>query len=74
MNDHVKALGPVVSDKKIFFTFPYISLCKTSDPLGWAIFGPRAIILNKLGKGLLGDINGLGLLVSARRFFHVFLI
>ena len=35
---NIKALGRVVSDKKIFLCFPYISLCKT-DPLGEAIFG-----------------------------------
>ena len=29
---NIKALGPVVSDKKIFSCFPYISLYKTCDP------------------------------------------
>ena len=38
-----KALGLVVSDK-IFSCFPYISLSKTFDPKGGAIFGPRGII------------------------------
>ena len=38
-----KALGLVVSDK-IFSRFPYISLSKTFDPKGGAIFGPRGII------------------------------
>ena len=28
---NIKALGPVVSDKKIFSHFPFISLCKTID-------------------------------------------
>ena len=29
---NIKALGPVVSDKKIFSHFPYISLWKKFDP------------------------------------------
>ena len=37
------SLGLLVSDKKIFSRFPYISLCKTIDR-GGAIFGPGAII------------------------------
>ena len=49
----MKALGLVVSDKKIFSCFPYISLCKTCDLLG--AFWPQGDNLNKLGKGLLGD-------------------
>ena len=39
-----KYLGFVVSDKKIFSHFAYISLCKTCDPLGGAISSPRVII------------------------------
>ena len=38
------------SDKKIFSCFPYISLCKTCDPLV-----RHAYNLNKLGRGPLGD-------------------
>ena len=41
---NIKALGPVVSDKKIFSCFPYISLNKACDPGGGPIFGPRDII------------------------------
>ena len=44
---NIKALRPVVSDK-IFSRFPCISLCKTFDPRGWAIFGPRGIIWTNL--------------------------
>ena len=44
LHTKIKALGPVVSDKKIFHVAPYISLCKTRDPRGRAIFDPRAII------------------------------
>ena len=40
----IKALGPVVSDKKIFSHFPYISQCRTCDPRGGAIFDQRDII------------------------------
>ena len=54
-NKIIKALGPVVSDKKIFSHFTYISLCKTCDPLGGAISGPRSLILNKFGRGSHGD-------------------
>ena len=42
MMPNIKALGPVVSDKKIFSHILYISLCKTCDPQGGSIFGPRA--------------------------------
>ena len=34
----------MVSDKKIFDVFPYISLCKKCDPWGRAILDPRGII------------------------------
>ena len=44
LHTNIKALGLVVSDKKIFHVAPYISLCKACDPRGGAIFGPRAII------------------------------
>ena len=40
---NIKALDLVVSDK-IFSGFPFICLCKTCDPQGGAIFGPRGII------------------------------
>ena len=42
---NIKALGLVISDKKIFSHFPYICLCKTCDYRGRAIFGHRAINL-----------------------------
>ena len=35
--------GLVDSDKKSFSCFPYISLCKTCNPQGGAIFDPRGI-------------------------------
>ena len=41
---NIKALGPVVLDKKIVSPFPYISLCKILDPRNGAIFGARGII------------------------------
>ena len=44
---NIKVLDLVVSDKKIFSLFPYISLCKTFDPQGYN--------LNKFGRGSLGD-------------------
>ena len=34
----------MVSDKKIFYVSPYISLSKVRDPCGVAIFGPRGLI------------------------------
>ena len=54
---NIKALSPVISDKKIFLHLPYISLCKTCDPRGGFIFGPRSqdYNLKKLGRGPLGD-------------------
>ena len=33
----------MVSDKRIFNVFPYISQCKIYDPQGETIFGPRGI-------------------------------
>ena len=41
---NIKALGLMVSDKKIFYVSPYISLSKACDPWGVAIFGPRGLI------------------------------
>ena len=38
----------MVSDKQIFSCFPCISLCKTCDPWGGTIFGPRGIISTEL--------------------------
>ena len=46
----LKALGPVVSDTKIFHVAPYISLCKTCGH-----FWPQGYNLNKLGTGPLDD-------------------
>ena len=37
---NIKTLDLVVSDK-MFSCFSYISLCKTCDPRGGPIFGPR---------------------------------
>ena len=53
---NIKALSPVVSDKKIFSCFPYIykSIKKHVTP-GWAHFWPQGHNLNKLGRGPLGD-------------------
>ena len=36
---NIKALGLMVSDKKIFYV-SYISICKTCDPQDGALFGP----------------------------------
>ena len=38
-----------------FFTFPLISLCKTTDPPDQGHFWPQGYNLNKLGRGPLGD-------------------
>ena len=35
--------------------FPYISQCKTYDPLGRVMIGPNGHNLNQLGRGPLGD-------------------
>ena len=52
---HTKYLDLVVSDKKIFSHFSYISLCKTIVTPGRGHFWPQGYNLNKLGRGLLGD-------------------
>ena len=36
-------------------TFHYISLCKTCNLRGVAIFGPQGRDMNKLGRGSLDD-------------------
>ena len=41
---NINSPGFLVSDKKILFCFPYISLCKTFDPPGGTIFCHRSII------------------------------
>ena len=42
---HTKYQGSRPSDfRQDFFCFPDISLCKTYDPWGGAIFGPRGMI------------------------------
>ena len=46
---NIKALGIVVSDKKMFSYFPYTSLCKTCDPRT-GHFGPRDIMKTNLVK------------------------
>ena len=38
----------MVSDKKIFSCFPYISICKACDPWGVTIFGSKGLICTKL--------------------------
>ena len=50
LNNKYQGFRPCGFRQEDFFTFPYISLCKTRDPLGEAIFGPRAIIWTNLVK------------------------
>ena len=50
----IKTLGLMVSDKKIFSCFHYVSQCKACVPWGGAIFGPSGIF-EQLGKGPLSD-------------------
>ena len=47
---NIKALDLTVSDKKIVSCFLYISLYKTCDPWGVAIFGRRGIISANLAE------------------------
>ena len=49
---NIKGLGLLLSDKEIF---PYMGLCKTSDPWHGAIFNPRAIKLNNFWNGPLDE-------------------
>ena len=41
---NMKALGLVVSEKKIFYVFPIVSLRELMTPRGWAIFDPRGMV------------------------------
>ena len=74
---NMKALGLIVSEKKIFKVFSYINLCKTCDPPGRGHFWPWGHDLNKLGRGPLGDatyqiLKLLALRFQRRRFYNVF--
>ena len=74
---NIKALGLVVSDKKMFSCFPYISLCKTCNSQGWAHFWSQGHNLNNFGRGQLGDAtyqtSRLSLVVSDKKIFKVFI-
>ena len=52
--------------------FPYINLCKKCGPRTGP-FLAHGHYLNKLGRGPLGNIKTLGLVVSDKKFFHVIL-
>ena len=41
---NIKALGLIVSEKKIFKSFPIYFNVETLDPWGGAIFDPREIL------------------------------
>ena len=63
---NIKALGLVVSDKKIASRFVYISQCKICATWAGHVI-TQGHSLNKLGKGSLGDvpnIKALGFLFS----------
>ena len=51
----MKGLSLLLSDKKIIKVFPYMGLCKTSDPRCKPIFGPQGYNLNKFGRGPLDE-------------------
>ena len=60
-------------------TFLYISLSKSCDLLGRAIFGPHGHNLSKFGRSLLDDATNIitrlywaGLVVSDKNIFYVF--
>ena len=40
----MKALGLVVSEKKILLCFPHCKSMGANDPKGWAIFYPRGMV------------------------------
>ena len=52
LHTNIKALGLVVSDKKIFSCFPDV---KHATPAGRGHFGLHDHNLNKLCRGSLGD-------------------
>ena len=67
----------MVSDKKIVSCFSlYLSLCKTCDPRGRAIFGPRDIIKINLVEVhevmLHTKYQGSSLRVSGKKIFSCF--
>ena len=48
-------LAKLTGCKTLTFLYACISLCKTCDPWGWAIFGPLWHNLNELNRGSLDD-------------------
>ena len=43
--------------EEYLFLFYFISLCKTFDPWGGAILGPKGHNLKQLGRGIWGDTS-----------------
>ena len=73
---NIKDLGLLVLNKKIFKGFPYISLCKTSGPLGGP-FLAQGLQFEHSWKGstrwrCTPNIKGLGLLASDKKIFKGF--
>ena len=59
--------------RKCFIVPPYISLCKTCDAWGRAIFGPRGIIwTNSTRWYYIPNIKALGLMVSDKKILPCF--
>ena len=52
---YIKALGLVVSEKKMFSCFPYIAAYVKHVTSGWGYFWHQRHNLNKLGRGPLDD-------------------
>ena len=47
--------GPSGFRQEDFLCFPNIGLCKSCDPPGWGLFGPRDKIWKKNGRGPIND-------------------
>ena len=69
-------MGPVVSEKKIFFFFPIVSLWRLSTPRGTAKFDPRGmngtIYVRTISHCYIPNIKAVGLMVSEKKIFLVF--
>ena len=56
LHTNIKTLGLMVSDKNIFLSFIYISLCKTCDLRGVTMhLWPQGDDLNILDRGPISD-------------------
>ena len=72
----MKALGLVVSEKKIFYAFPIVSLWELMTPRVWPLLTPGAWLARFIKRTtihcFIQNMKALGLVVSEKKCFFVF--